>query len=190
MVGGGASLEKCGFVFAWAEVPLFSGKPHFFDMLQSTFFRRLRAPWIVGVAAVAANFFMGAGLLWAGEYGQAFTAADGTTVLGDSSALGSTPTGTVSVQGQPYAARREENHRLKVRSLPEEPLRNACVGDLSVAMNIGLRRFDQAPAARGGWLRPQVLKAMAIGKTGNSASTLSSTPPCPGSRLLLSLMPD
>ena len=68
-------------------------------MLQSTFFRRLRAPWIVGVAAVAANFFMGAGLLWAGEYGQAFTAADGTTVLGDSSALGSTPTGTVSVQG-------------------------------------------------------------------------------------------
>ncbi|MDD3785566.1 MAG: ATP-binding cassette domain-containing protein, partial [Hydrogenophaga sp.] len=32
--------------------------------------------------------------------------------------------GTVAVQGQPYAARREENHRLKVLSLPEEPLRN------------------------------------------------------------------
>ena len=31
----------------------------------------------------------------------------------------------------PTAARREENHRLKVRSLPEEPLRNACVRRLS-----------------------------------------------------------
>ncbi len=69
--------------------------------------------------------------------------------------------GQVWIQEEPYHARREQNQRLNVRSLPEEPLRNACVGDLSVAMNIGLRRFDQAPAARGGWLRPQVLKAQA-----------------------------
>lgn len=61
--------------------------------------------------------------------------------------------GTVSVQGQPYAARREENHRLKVRSLPEEPLRNACVGDLSVAENMALRDFDRAPLCSGGRLR-------------------------------------
>jgi ABC-type uncharacterized transport system ATPase subunit len=61
--------------------------------------------------------------------------------------------GTVTVQGQPYAARREENHRLKVRSLPEEPLRNACVGDLSVAENMALRDFDRAPLCSGGRLR-------------------------------------
>jgi len=61
--------------------------------------------------------------------------------------------GEVTVRGQPYAARREENQRLKVRSLPEEPLRNACVGDLSVAENMALRDFDRAPLCRGGRLR-------------------------------------
>jgi simple sugar transport system ATP-binding protein len=55
--------------------------------------------------------------------------------------------GQVTVMGQPYAARREENRRLKVRSLPEEPLRNACVGDLSVSENMALRDFDQPPLA-------------------------------------------
>jgi ABC-type uncharacterized transport system ATPase subunit len=60
--------------------------------------------------------------------------------------------GTVTVQGQPYRARRGENHRLKVRSLPEEPLRNACVGDMSVAENMALRDFDRAPLCRGGRL--------------------------------------
>ncbi|RZL87078.1 MAG: ABC transporter ATP-binding protein [Variovorax sp.] len=60
--------------------------------------------------------------------------------------------GRVTVMGEPYAARREENRRLKLRSLPEEPLRNACVGDLSVAQNMALRDFDQPPLARGGVL--------------------------------------
>ncbi|WP_198086798.1 ABC transporter ATP-binding protein [Variovorax sp. E3] len=60
--------------------------------------------------------------------------------------------GTVTVMGQPYAARRAENRELKVRSLPEEPLRNACVGDLSVAENMALRDFDRAPLSRGGVL--------------------------------------
>lgn len=61
--------------------------------------------------------------------------------------------GQVTVQGQPYFAKREENHRLQVRSLPEEPLRNACVGDLSVAENMALRDFDRAPLCSGGRLR-------------------------------------
>jgi simple sugar transport system ATP-binding protein len=69
--------------------------------------------------------------------------------------------GTVKIAGEAYAARREQNQRLNVRSLPEEPLRNACVGDLSVALNIGLRRFDQAPAARSGWIRGGVLRDQA-----------------------------
>lgn len=61
--------------------------------------------------------------------------------------------GTVRVRGEPYAARRDDNHRLKVRSLPEEPLRNACVGELSVAENMALRDFDRPPLAAGGRLR-------------------------------------
>ena len=61
--------------------------------------------------------------------------------------------GEVRVMGQPYAATREQNHRLKVRSLPEEPLRNACVGALSVAENMALRDFDRAPLCTGGRLR-------------------------------------
>ncbi len=69
--------------------------------------------------------------------------------------------GVVEMSGEPYLARREQNQRLNVRSLPEEPLRNACVGELSVALNIGLRRFDQAPAAGWGWLRESVLRDQA-----------------------------
>ncbi|WP_431099493.1 ABC transporter ATP-binding protein [Polaromonas aquatica] len=61
--------------------------------------------------------------------------------------------GAVRVGGEPYAATRGENHRLKVRSLPEEPLRNACVGDLSVAENMALRDFDRPPLYAGGRLR-------------------------------------
>ena len=69
--------------------------------------------------------------------------------------------GLVHVNGKPYQARREENHRLKVRSLPEEPLRNACVSDLSVAENMALRDFDQAPLVAGGVLRFPAWRARA-----------------------------
>ncbi|MFM9925636.1 ABC transporter ATP-binding protein [Variovorax sp. H27-G14] len=60
--------------------------------------------------------------------------------------------GKVTVMGQPYGAHRAENRNLKVRSLPEEPLRNACVGDLSVAENMALRDFDRPPLSRAGVL--------------------------------------
>ena len=62
--------------------------------------------------------------------------------------------GTVTVAGQPYRATRSQNRTLKVRGLPEEPLRNACVASLSVADNIGLRSFDQPPHARAGLRTP------------------------------------
>jgi ABC-type uncharacterized transport system ATPase subunit len=65
--------------------------------------------------------------------------------------------GTVTVAGRPYAATRRQNRQLQVRALPEEPLLNACVAELSVAQNMGLRQFDEAPfatsAASGGWVR-------------------------------------
>ncbi len=62
--------------------------------------------------------------------------------------------GSVTVAGQAYRATRAQNRRLKVRGLPEEPLRNACVANLSVADNIGLRSFDQRPHAHAGLRRP------------------------------------
>ncbi len=65
--------------------------------------------------------------------------------------------GSVQVAGQPYAATRGQNRALKVRGLPEEPLRNACVGAMSVADNIGLRAFDVRPFARGGLRVPGTL---------------------------------
>jgi ABC-type uncharacterized transport system ATPase subunit len=61
--------------------------------------------------------------------------------------------GTVQVGGVPFRATRAENRRLKVRALPEEPLRNACVGDLSVSDNMGLRSYDEAPFSLLGWVR-------------------------------------
>jgi ABC-type uncharacterized transport system ATPase subunit len=55
--------------------------------------------------------------------------------------------GTVVVNDVRYRARREEMRAQKVRCLPDEPLRNACVGGMSVAENIGFRRFDRKPFA-------------------------------------------
>jgi len=69
--------------------------------------------------------------------------------------------GEVQVSGQSYAASRRENQRLGVRALPEEPLRNACVGDLSVAHNMGLRSYDESPYARVGWVRWGALRERA-----------------------------
>jgi simple sugar transport system ATP-binding protein len=37
------------------------------------------------------------------------------------------------ISGEPYRATRAEINRHRVFTLPEEPLRNACVGALSVA---------------------------------------------------------
>ncbi|MGE3936720.1 MAG: ABC transporter ATP-binding protein [Rhodospirillaceae bacterium] len=59
--------------------------------------------------------------------------------------------GTVTVDGAPYRATRADMIRHDVRCLPEEPLRNACVGSMSVAENLSFRSFDQKPYAAGGW---------------------------------------
>jgi general nucleoside transport system ATP-binding protein len=61
--------------------------------------------------------------------------------------------GAVHVDGRPYRATRAQNHQHAVRSLPEEPLANACVGELGVACNMALRAFDRAPLSRSGWMR-------------------------------------
>jgi simple sugar transport system ATP-binding protein len=69
--------------------------------------------------------------------------------------------GQVRVEGQPFAATRAQNRDLRVRSLPEEPLLNACVPGMSVAENMALRRFDEPPYAQAGWRRPGAVRQRA-----------------------------
>jgi general nucleoside transport system ATP-binding protein len=69
--------------------------------------------------------------------------------------------GTVRVDGEPYRATRRAIRVHGNFSLPEEPLRNACVAQMSVAENMALRNFDQAPLALGGWLRRGALREQA-----------------------------
>jgi simple sugar transport system ATP-binding protein len=59
--------------------------------------------------------------------------------------------GEIRVAGEAYHAHREEMRRHKMSLLPEEPLKNACVGGMSVADNVAFREFDRAPFAKGGW---------------------------------------
>jgi ABC-type uncharacterized transport system ATPase subunit len=63
--------------------------------------------------------------------------------------------GRVVVHGFDYTGTRAEIRAERVRCLPEEPLRNACVANMSVAENLALRDFDQAPhTVAGVGLRP------------------------------------
>jgi ABC-type uncharacterized transport system ATPase subunit len=73
--------------------------------------------------------------------------------------------GDVHVHGDAYFARREQLHQHKVRCLPEEPLRNACVPNMSVAENMAFRGFDRPPFARAGF-------ALSHGAIRQSADTL------------------
>src|SRR5262249_61020403 len=63
--------------------------------------------------------------------------------------------------GEPFHATRREIRRHRVFSLPEEPLRSACVPGMSVAENMSLRNFDRAPQSSAGWLRPRALRTQA-----------------------------
>jgi general nucleoside transport system ATP-binding protein len=72
--------------------------------------------------------------------------------------------GQVQVNGERYRATRAEMYRHKVFTLPEEPLRNACVAHMSVSENLAFRTFDRSPQAKGGILL--VLKAIRDMATG------------------------
>ena len=58
--------------------------------------------------------------------------------------------GGVNVHGERYTATRPEMIRHRIACLPEEPLRNACIADMSVAENMALRSFDQPPSSPDG----------------------------------------
>ena len=66
--------------------------------------------------------------------------------------------GHLKVNGERYTATRAEMFKHQVYALPEEPLRNACVPNMSVAENMALRTFDRSPQAKWNWLL--ILKAM------------------------------
>jgi len=74
--------------------------------------------------------------------------------------------GTVAVRGEPFAGSRADIARHKFALLPEEPLRNACVGRMTVAENMAFRNFDRPPIGagllvRGGALRLQARELIA-----------------------------
>jgi simple sugar transport system ATP-binding protein len=56
--------------------------------------------------------------------------------------------GEVRVHGEVFRPTRRSLARQRVACLPEEPLHNACVADMSVAENLALRRYDQPPIGR------------------------------------------
>ena len=60
--------------------------------------------------------------------------------------------GTILVQGLPFEPTRQQIVRHKIYCLPEEPLQNTCVGNMSLADNLAFRNFDVKPHAMGGWL--------------------------------------
>ena len=59
--------------------------------------------------------------------------------------------GEIFVAGRRYARSRQEMRESGVFLLPEEPLENGCVRNMSVAENLALRNFDRAPNAIGGY---------------------------------------
>ncbi|HEY1995836.1 ABC transporter ATP-binding protein [Paraburkholderia sp.] len=59
--------------------------------------------------------------------------------------------GEMLIAGAPYHATRAEMTTRRVFAIPEEPLKNACVANMSVAENLALRDFDRAPVCKGGW---------------------------------------
>jgi len=53
--------------------------------------------------------------------------------------------GEIQVQGERYRATRHEIFRHRFRLLPEMPLQNACVGNMTMAENLAFRAFDRPP---------------------------------------------
>ncbi len=76
--------------------------------------------------------------------------------------------GRLTVDGEPYRPQRESMRRLRVASLPEEPLHNGCVGRMSVEENLAFRNFDAPPLTEGArlpgrwWLSRGRMRAQAL----------------------------
>ena len=71
--------------------------------------------------------------------------------------------GQVVVCGKKYRAVRDEMRRHRFHVLPEMPLQNACVGNMTVAENLAFRVFDRPPLTRLGKLvNPRAMRDRAV----------------------------
>ena len=108
---------------------------------------KVRAGEILGIAGVSGN-------------GQEQL----VEVLAGQRLLGS---GSVKVAGKPYTPTRVNIRESRVRLLPEAPLKNACVANMTVAENIGFRCFDEPGFTLGRWaVRRGPLRRKAIKSIG------------------------
>jgi general nucleoside transport system ATP-binding protein len=75
--------------------------------------------------------------------------------------------GQVLSRGQHYRAVRDEMRKHRFHVLPEMPLQNACVGNMTVAENLAFRVFDRPPLTRLGKLvNPRAMRDRAVGLIG------------------------
>jgi simple sugar transport system ATP-binding protein len=79
--------------------------------------------------------------------------------------------GAIAVDGEALSPTRAFMSRHRLALLPEEPLRNACVAEMSVAENLAMRGYDEAPIVdrRGWWLTPRSLSDWARGVIARNA---------------------
>ncbi|MGL5116889.1 MAG: ABC transporter ATP-binding protein [Beijerinckiaceae bacterium] len=59
--------------------------------------------------------------------------------------------GQLFIKGEDFEPSRQSMAKFKVFGLPEEPLKNATVANMSVAENMAFRNFDQPPITSLGW---------------------------------------
>lgn len=59
--------------------------------------------------------------------------------------------GVIKVHNEDYSATREEIRRHHFHVLPEMPLQNACVGNMTTAENLAFRKFDRSPYTAARW---------------------------------------
>jgi ABC-type uncharacterized transport system ATPase subunit len=72
--------------------------------------------------------------------------------------------GTIKVRTEEYRASRDEMRRHRFHVLPEMPLQNACVANMTTAENLAFRNFDQPPMTLVKWLvNPKALGTQAEG---------------------------
>ena len=69
--------------------------------------------------------------------------------------------GEIWAHGERVPPTRAAFAKHRMFSLPEEPLKNAAVGRMTVAENLALRTFDRPPLAKGGWLSPAAMRRQA-----------------------------
>ena len=78
--------------------------------------------------------------------------------------------GQILVNGVTYRGTRKEMFRHQIYSLPEEPLKNACVPQMSVAENLALRTFDRPPQVKSHWfIVRKIMRQMAAVLVGQFA---------------------